>query len=219
MAHGRAPSDHQASPATVPAARPAAAGLVEVAALDASIRTDVRYSTPANFMGRPLYPPGVPVMLQRPAAESLPKVAAALRPRGLGLLLFDGYRPWRVTKAMWDETAPEKRKFVASPERGSNHNRGCAIDLSLYDLATGREVEMPSAYDEMSPRAYGAYAGGTPVQREMRDLLKSEMRRAGWSPIRNEWWHFDWRDSDAYGVLDIPFPEPRPAAARPILKR
>jgi len=84
------------------------------------------------------------VFLQRPAAEALVRVQRALKEQGYGLVVFDGYRPWAVTKIFWDATPPEKRNFTADPAEGSKHNRGCAVDLSLVDLKTGREVEMPS---------------------------------------------------------------------------
>jgi zinc D-Ala-D-Ala dipeptidase len=132
-------------------------------------------------------------------------VNAALRKDGYGLLVFDGYRPWSVTKIFWDVTPPEKREFVADPAKGSKHNRGCAVDLSLYSLATGREVQMPSVYDEMSPRAYPTYTGGTAAQREARDRLRRAMEAEGFSVEANEWWHFNYRDWARYPILDTPF--------------
>jgi D-alanyl-D-alanine dipeptidase len=143
--------------------------------------------------------------LQRPAAEALLRAHRALRPRGYGVLVFDGYRPWSVTKLLWDLTPPAKRAFVADPRKGSKHNRGCAVDMSLYDLATGREAEMPSAYDEMSPRAHPAYPGGTRDERARRDLLRAAMEREGFTVEPNEWWHFNYGDWRHYRILDVPF--------------
>ena len=180
--------------------------LVELVAIDPSIRLDVRYATPNNLAGRAVYTQAR-AFLQRPAAEALVRAHRALRSRGYGILVFDGYRPWRVTKLFWDVTPPEKREFVADPAKGSKHNRGCAVDLSMYDLATGREVEMPSAYDEMSERAYPDYAGGTAAARERRDLLRAAMEKEGFTVEPNEWWHFNYRDWAAYPILDIPFSE------------
>jgi D-alanyl-D-alanine dipeptidase len=94
---------------------------------------------------------------------------------------------------------------VADPKKGSKHNRGCAVDLSLYDLATGREVEMPGAYDEMSERSDPSYAGGTGAQRAARDLLRSAMEKEGFTIEPNEWWHFNYEDWRAYPILDVPF--------------
>jgi D-alanyl-D-alanine dipeptidase len=123
----------------------------------------------------------------------------------MGLLVHDAYRPWWVTKVFWDATPMEKRAFVADPEKGSRHNRGCAVDLTLYRLADGHAVEMPSLYDEMTERAYPGYAGGTPEQRERRDLLRSAMEREGFTVFESEWWHFDHRDWREYPILNVPF--------------
>ena len=214
VAHG-APRVQSAVPDTVvaaaltppvdPAAR-RAADLVEVVTLDASIKLDVRYATAHNFVGRPVYEQAR-VFLQRPAAEAVVRAQRGLKAHGYGLLLFDGYRPWRVTKLFWDLTPPEKRAFVADPAQGSRHNRGCAVDLSLFELATGRAVEMPSAYDDMTERASPDYAGGTPQQRARRDLLRAAMEAQGFHVIDNEWWHFDYDAWREYPILDVPFAE------------
>lgn len=180
------------------------ADLVELATLDPTIKLDIRYATPNNLAGRAVYPEAR-AFLQRPAAEALLRAHEALKAHGYGVLVFDGYRPWRVTKLFWDVTPPDKREFVADPSKGSKHNRGCAVDLSLYDLKTGREVEMPSEYDEMSPRAYPDYAGGPDAARTARDLLRAAMEREGFTVEPNEWWHFNYKDWKAYPILDIPF--------------
>jgi len=187
--------------------------LVELAAMDPTLRLDVRYATPNNFLGRKVYREAR-VFLQRPAALALVRANRALRDKGYGLLLYDGYRPWSVTRIFWDMTPPDRREFVADPAIGSKHNRGCAIDLSLYELATGREVEMPSAYDEMSDRAYPNYQGGTRVQRERRDLLREAMEREGFTVEPNEWWHFNYRDWKQYPILDILFSDVRPVVRK-----
>ena len=180
------------------------ADLVELVTLDPTIRLDVRYATANNFVGRPVYTEAR-AFLQRPAAEALVRAHRALRDQGYGLLIFDGYRPWAVTKTFWEVTSGKQREFVADPKQGSKHNRGCAVDLSLYDLATGREVEMPSAYDEMSESAHPTYSGGTPAQRAARDLLRAAMETEGFKVEPNEWWHFNYKDWRAYTILDIPF--------------
>lgn len=190
------------------AGRLRAPDLVELSKLDPGIKLDVRYATDRNFVGRPVYTEAR-AFLQRPAAEALARAHRALRENGYGVLVFDGYRPWTVTKLFWDLTPPARREFVADPRKGSKHNRGCAVDLSLYDLATGREVEMPSAYDEMTPRAYPGYAGGTPEPRARRDLLRAAMEREGFTVEPNEWWHFNYRDWRQYPILDVPFAELR----------
>jgi D-alanyl-D-alanine dipeptidase len=184
--------------------------LVELTALDPAIRLDIRYATASNLAGRAVYDEAR-AFLQRPAAEALVRAHRAVRAKGFGLLVFDGYRPWRVTKLFWDVTPPEKREFVADPSKGSKHNRGCAVDLSLFDLATGREVEMPSAYDEMSPRAYPDYAGGAAEARQRRDILRAAMEAEGFTVEPNEWWHFNYKDWQAYAIADIPFSAIGPA--------
>jgi len=132
-------------------------------------------------------------------------VQAELRPLGYGLLVFDGYRPWRITKQMWDHTPAAKKEFVADPRKGSRHNRGCAVDLSLWDIAANQEAAMPGEYDEMSPRSYAAYAGGTAEQRARRDLLRSTMAHHGFTVLPAEWWHFDYQDWKSYPIQDVPF--------------
>jgi D-alanyl-D-alanine dipeptidase len=185
--------------------------LVELVALDPSIKLDIRYATEQNLAGRAVYDEAR-AFLQRPAAEAAVRAHRALRAHGYGLLIFDGYRPWRVTKLFWDVTPPEKREFVADPAKGSKHNRGCAVDLSMYDLRTGREVEMPSAYDEMTPRAYPDYAGGSAEARQRRDLLRRVMEAEGFAVEPNEWWHFNYRDWREYTILDVPFSAIRQSA-------
>lgn len=178
--------------------------LVEIAALDPTIKLDIRYATARNFVGRPVYAEAR-AFLQRPAAEALVRAHRALKEKGYGLLVFDGYRPWSVTRLFWDVTPRSKRDFVADPKKGSKHNRGCAVDLSLYGLQSGSEVEMPSAYDEMSPRASPGYAGGSAEQRARRDLLRAAMEEQGFTVEPNEWWHFNCREWREYPILDIPF--------------
>jgi D-alanyl-D-alanine dipeptidase len=133
--------------------------LVEIATLDPTIRLDIRYASAKNEFGRPFYPEAR-AFLQRPAAEALARVNRALKAKGYGLLVFDGYRPWRVTKEFWDLTPADKRIFVADPRSGSRHNRGGAVDLTIYDLKTGKEADMGGAYDEMSKRSYVTYEAG-----------------------------------------------------------
>ena len=207
------------------AAQPAETGdfrapdLVELVRLDPSIHLDIRYATTGNFTGRRLYTEAR-AFLQRPAAEALVRANRALKARGYGLLIFDGYRPWSVTKLFWEVTPPDKHKFVADPQKGSRHNRGCAVDVGLYDLRSGKEVAMPSAFDEMSDRAAADYKGGTTEQRRARALLRQTLEKEGFSVNPDEWWHFDYQDSPLYRILDLPFAaihaSPRaPDAAQP----
>lgn len=178
--------------------------LVELTTLDPTLRLDVRYATANNFVGRPVYREAR-AFLQRPAAEAVLRAGARLREQGYGLLVHDGYRPWSVTKLFWDLTPPAKRDFVADPAKGSRHNRGCAVDLSLYDLATGQPVEMPSDYDDFSKKAHPDFTGGTEEQRLHRDRLRAAMEAEGFTVYEVEWWHFDHEDWREYPLLDLPF--------------
>ncbi len=178
--------------------------LVELAPLDLTIHLDIRYATANDFLGTPVYTQAR-AFLQRPAAEALLRVLHKLRPLGYGLLIHDGYRPWYVTKIFWDVTPPERKIFVADPAQGSRHNRGCAVDLTLYDLKTGQPSEMTGGYDEMSPRSFPNYPGGTSLQRWHRDLLRRAMESEGFTVYESEWWHFDYKDWREYGILNIPF--------------
>jgi zinc D-Ala-D-Ala dipeptidase len=178
--------------------------LVEIVRLDPSIRLDIRYATADNIVHRAVYREAR-AFLQRPAAEALVRAHRSLASKGYGVVVFDGYRPWSVTKYFWDNVRKDQRAFVADPKKGSKHNRGCAVDLSLFDLASGKEVEMPSAYDETSERASPDYRGGTAEQRARRDLLRSAMEAHGFTVEPNEWWHFNYKDWRSYPILDIPF--------------
>ncbi len=162
-------------------------------------------ATANNFTGRAVYPEAR-AFLQRPAAEALVSAHRWLKDKGYGLVVYDAYRPWSVTKLFWDITPPEKRMFVADPATGSVHNRGCAVDVGVYDLKTGLVAEMPGAYDEMSERSFVTYPGGTPEQRARRDLLREAMEREGcFFVYPEEWWHYDFKDFMQYEVLDTPF--------------
>ena len=178
--------------------------LVELTTLDRAIHLDVRYATTNDFLGMPVYTQAR-AFLQRPAAEALLRVLRKVEPLGYGLLIHDGYRPWYVTKIFWDATPADGKIFVADPAQGSRHNRGCAVDLTLYDLKTGQPVEMTGLYDEMSPRSFPDYPGGTTVQRWHRDLLRWAMESEGFTVFESEWWHFDYKDWREYAIGNIPF--------------
>jgi D-alanyl-D-alanine dipeptidase len=143
--------------------------------------------------------------MQRSAAEALLRAHKKLMEMGYGLLIHDAYRPWYVTKIFWDATPDDKKIFVADPSQGSRHNRGCAVDLSLYELATGKPVEMVGVYDEMSERSYAGYPGGTSLQRWHRELLRRVMESEGFLVYPFEWWHFDYSDWQKYPILNITF--------------
>jgi len=180
--------------------------LVELIKLDRTIKLDIRYATSNNFLGRPVYKEAR-AFLQRPAAEALVRANKTLRKKGYGLIIHDGYRPWSVTKIFWDATPSDKKQFVADPAQGSRHNRGCAVDLSLFDLKTGKEVVMPSGYDEMTERSHINYTGGSEEQRRPRDMLRAAMEAEGFAVYEPEWWHYDYKDWKEYPILNISFSE------------
>ena len=180
--------------------------LVDLTSLDPTIEFDIRYATMNNFMNAVFYE-DARAFLQRPGAEALARAQRALAPHGYGLLIHDGYRPWYVTKMFWDATPIHQREFVANPASGSRHNRGAAVDLSLYGLLTGEPIEMPGSYDEFSHRSYSDYPGGTARQRWHRDFLRQVMEAEGFTVNSGEWWHFDYRDWREYGIQNEVFSE------------
>jgi serine beta-lactamase-like protein LACTB len=180
--------------------------LVDLAVVDPGFKFDIRYATDNNFLSTPFYA-SAKAFMQRPAAEALARVQKKLAPQGYGLLIYDAYRPWHVTKMFWDATPEKLRNFVADPSKGSRHNRGCAVDLGLYDLKTGKPVEMVSGYDEMTDRAFPDYPGGTSRQRWHRDLLRRAMEDEGFTVYEEEWWHYDFKDWRQYPILNKTFEE------------
>jgi D-alanyl-D-alanine dipeptidase len=196
---GRGPAPAPALPVDPAATAPP--DLVDLARFDPRLRLDIRYATPANFMGRVLYPVARAVA-QRPVAEALAKVQTRAETEGYGLLIFDAYRPWRITRMMWDATPPDKREFVANPATGSRHNRGCSIDLSLH--RSGVEVAMPSPYDDFTPAAYRSNTAAPPEALRLSRLLEQWMVAEGFVPLANEWWHYDWAEWRRYPIMDVP---------------
>jgi CubicO group peptidase (beta-lactamase class C family)/D-alanyl-D-alanine dipeptidase len=176
-----------------------ASDLVDLATLDPTIKFDIRYATTNNFLTTPMYSQARAFM-QRPAAQALLRAHQALGKMGLGLLIHDAYRPWYVTKMFWDATPDSAKIFVADPSQGSRHNRGAAVDLTVYDRRTGRELPMVSGYDEFSYRAYPDYPGGTSLQRYNRELLRRAMEAEGFRVYEAEWWHFDYQDWRVYPI-------------------
>ena len=182
------------------------ADLVELTKLDPTIRLEIRYATTNNFLGTVFYSEPRAFM-QRPAAEAVVRANRKLKAYGYGLLIHDAYRPWYVTKVFWDATPDDKKVFVADPAKGSRHNRGCAVDLTLYDLKTKKPVEMVSTYDETTARAYPDYPGGTSLQRWHRKLLRDVMESEGFTVYEAEWWHFDYKDWKEYRIGNVRFEE------------
>lgn len=168
------------------------------------ISTDVRYATANNFLHTPLYPVAK-VYLRAPAARALEEVERELAKDGLALKIFDGYRPYRVTVRMWEPI--KNPDFVADPAKGSRHNRGAAVDLTLIDSATGREIAMPTPYDDFTPRARQDFMELVPAVIANRAKLREAMVRHGFEPLPSEWWHFDYAGWQRFELMDVPLTE------------
>lgn len=182
------------------------ADLIELTKLSKTIKLDIRYATANNFVGRAVYPEAR-AFLQRPAAEALIRVHKLLKKEHLGVIIYDAYRPWAITKLFWEVVSLDQRKFVADPAKGSKHNRGCAVDMGIYDLKTGKAIPMPSGFDEFSDRASPDYKGGTAEETANREKLRRLMEAEGFTVNQNEWWHFDFNGWEQYAIYDISFKE------------
>lgn len=180
---------------------PYEARLVDIRSVNDQIRLDLRYATTNNFLKRQVYPVGRCV-LRGAAAQRLSQVQNDLEKRGLGLKVYDCYRPLSVQRQMW-QILPDSR-YVANPTRGSRHNRGAAVDLTLVD-GNGNELEMPTGFDDFSERAHRNYNGGSAQARRNRQILEEAMKKQGFIPLLTEWWHFDAPGWDKFAVLDVPF--------------
>lgn len=176
--------------------------LVEIIKYIPVLKLDIRYATANNFMHRAMYRQAK-AYARLPVAKALREVEADLKTRGLGLKIFDAYRPYAVTVAFY-ETTPDTN-FVANPKFGSKHNRGCAIDLTLIDLKTGKELDMPTGFDSFSKKASANYPGANVQQTANRELLKTIMHAHGFTVLPTEWWHYDFDGWRNYQLVDIPF--------------
>ena len=161
---------------------------------------DVRYASDNNLIGRPLYPTP-DVFMRRPAALALRQVHENLKQLGFGLVLHDGYRPYEITVLFYEEI--KDTTYVADPRKGSRHNRGMAIDLSMYDLKTGKTVPMPSDYDETTKRAHHDYMEGDKDALRNRQILKDAMLDVGFEVYPYEWWHYDFKGWEKCFTYDL----------------
>lgn len=165
------------------------------------IRIEIRYATTDNFMKRQLYPVAK-AYLREPAADALRVVVAELGRQNVGIKVYDAYRPYSITKTMWE---PYKNPdYVADPAKGSRHNRGAAVDLTLIDLRTGDELAMPTPYDDFTERASHGYLDLPPDVVKNRELLRDVMERHGFQALPSEWWHFDFAGWRAFDLMDVP---------------
>jgi D-alanyl-D-alanine dipeptidase len=176
--------------------------LVEIKRYIPQIALDIRYATTNNFMHRRMYQQAK-VYARLPVVKALQQVEADLQTRGLGLKIYDAYRPYAVTVKFYEMTSDTN--FVADPRKGSKHNRGCAIDLSLIDLKTGKELDMPTGFDSFSKKAAANYPAISKQQFTNRELLKTTMQAHGFTVLKTEWWHYDFNGWTNYELLDIPF--------------
>lgn len=178
--------------------------LIDLESFIDDIVLDIRYATINNFTGERVYEEAK-AYARRPVAEALRRVQEKLKSRGLGLKIYDAYRPYRATVRFYEIYGDTT--YVASPYRGSRHNRGCAIDLTLIDLGTGKELRMPTGYDDFSRAAWPSTAIADPQVRRNRALLIEVMSEEGFRVNSSEWWHFDFRGWGRFEILDIEFSE------------
>lgn len=178
--------------------------LVEVKRLIPTIKLDIRYATPENFTKHTVYP-SAKCYLRHKTVLKLREVQKELETLGLGLKIFDGYRPRSIQKTFW-ALVPDER-YVANPEKGSKHNRGAAVDLTLIDLSTGQELSMPSAFDDFTTKAHRDYKAMNSTDARNCKLLELIMVKHDFEPLPTEWWHFDDKDWQLYDLIDIPFEE------------
>lgn len=176
--------------------------LVDMRQLLPDAQFDVTYAKTTNFLKRKLYPTA-DVFMRKPAALAIRQAHENLKKQGFGLLLFDGYRPYAITVLFYEEHGDTT--FVADPRKGSKHNRGMAIDLTLFDRKTGKRLSMPSDYDESTPRAYHNYMDSDSASLAHRAILKREMERVGFSIFPWEWWHYDFRGWESCFTYDVSF--------------
>lgn len=175
--------------------------LVAVTSINSCIRLDIRYATTNNFTGQQVYP-CAKAYLHQPTALKLSKAQKKLEEKEIALKVYDAYRPLSVQKTFW-AIMPDER-YVADPAKGSRHNRGSAVDVTLVELKSGRELEMPSGYDDFSVRACYAYTNLPAAAVSNRALLRTTMSECGFIPFETEWWHFDDADWASFPILDIP---------------
>jgi len=177
------------------------AEFLELNKINSNILLDIRYATTNNFTGKIVYPEAR-AFLVKDAALSLDSVQNELETMGLGLKIYDGYRPLSVQKKFW-EIMPDDR-YVADPKKGSRHNRGMAVDLTLVDK-NGKELNMPTEYDDFTEKAHRDYSNLTEEQIKNRKILEDVMTKYGFTGLPTEWWHFDYRGWENYEVMDIDF--------------
>ena len=183
-------------------ARDSSKKMVELRSVIPDIVYDLRYATTNNFMRRRMYTGNTRhTFLRKPAAEGLLKVQQDLKAKGFGLKIFDGYRPYSVTVKFWELVKDEK--YVANPAKGSAHNRGLAVDLTLIDMKTKKELDMGTDFDNFTDSAHHSFNNLDPEVRENRKLLRDTMKKYGFDMFDMEWWHYSWPNTNDYELLDL----------------
>lgn len=178
--------------------------MAELKTLIPGIRYDLRYATTNNFMNRLMYPKNTAVtFLRLPAVKALANVQAELNSLGMGLKIFDAYRPYSVTVKFWELVKDER--YVAHPAKGSGHNRGIAVDLTIINLATGKELEMGTGFDNFSDTAHHSFTNLPAGVLKNRTLLRNLMEKNGFKIYPEEWWHYSLPDAAKYEILDLEF--------------
>jgi D-alanyl-D-alanine dipeptidase len=179
-------------------------GLIELKTIVPNIRYDLKYATVQNFTSVRLYPAKTQsTFLRREPAEALSQIAKELEKKGLGILVWDAYRPYHVTVKFWELIKDER--YVANPSKGSGHNRGIAIDMTLYDLKSGELLDMPTGFDDFSEKAHHGFEDLDAVKKENREMFRSMMEKHGFLKFQTEWWHYYWPNGEKYAVLDFSF--------------
>lgn len=178
--------------------------LVDLEKVIPGLALDIRYATTNNFTGERIYDMAK-AYARKPVATALKKVQEALKEQGLAVKIFDAYRPYSATVKFYEVYGDTT--YVASPYRGSRHNRGCALDLTLIDLKTGMELKMPTDYDSFSRKAWPSTPVADPEVRRNREMLINVMAENGFRVNASEWWHYDFRGWKNFEVLDIDFDE------------
>ncbi|WP_207433690.1 M15 family metallopeptidase [Sabulibacter ruber] len=176
--------------------------LVELATYIPGLVLDIKYATPDNLVKEPVYTMAT-AYARKPVADALKKIQEELKPLGLGLKIYDGYRPYHVTELFFKKV--KKKAYVANPKNGSRHNRGCAMDLTLITLKDGKELEMPTPYDATVKQSHPDYPHVSEQVKKNRALLINTMQRHGFTVFHNEWWHYDFNEWPKYPLMDIRF--------------
>ncbi len=177
--------------------------MIELKSAIPSLIYDIKYATTNNFTGVPLYQKGNETFLRLPAARAIEAVQKQLAPKGYGLKIWDAYRPYKATQTMWNLIQDER--YVANPAKGSGHNRGLAVDVTIIELSTGAELDMGTGYDHFTDTAHHSFQQLSATVLHNRQLLKTTMEKAGFAALPTEWWHYYWPNDRAYDVMDFSF--------------